>query len=474
LLVRFAELVRGYNLFMPSFLKESAFTIPAEELYRYHTSPGAFSRLCPPWEALRLEGPDTAITPGEERTVRLGPKRVSLPWVARHEDFVEGRQFVDVMVLGPFRSWRHTHRFEPQDDGGCRLIDEIEYELPMQLPLQPLVASRLQRIFTYRHRQIARDLERIAAYPGPASSQPGPRLKVGITGGSGLVGSALTSFLGVAGHEAFPLVRGSRPPRRGALWWPEPDLSALEGMDAVVHLAGENIAQLWTRAVKEELYYSRVEGTRRLCRALARLKNPPKTLICASAVGYYDFDQPGPVGEWGAPGRDLLAEICRDWEAATQEAEEAGIRVCHLRVGLVVSSGGGIFGIQFPVFGLGLGAVLGSGEQMQSFIDRDDLVAAIYHLLNRPDLCGPFNGTAPYPISQRVTAQALAAAVRRPLILRVPERPVRLLLGDQADLFFKGLAVLPERLIESGFTFQAPTLWDSLVHQLALRQTAEN
>lgn len=459
---------------MPSFLKESRFTIPAEDLYRYHTSPGAFSRLSPPWEPVHLEGPDTAIAPGDQRTLRLGPKRLSFPWLARHEEFVEGRQFVDVMVEGPFRYWRHTHRFEPVEEGGSRLVDEIEYELPMKLPLARVVASKLRRMFTYRHRQTARDLERIAAYPGPASSLPGPALKVGITGSRGLVGSALTSFLGVAGHEAFPLVRGVDPPRRGALWWPEPDLQALEGMDAVVHLAGESIAQLWTRSVKDELYYSRVEGTRRLCRALASLERPPKTLVCASAVGYYDFDQPGPVGEWGAPGRDLLAEICRDWEGATRVAEEAGIRVCHLRVGLVVSSGGGIFGIQFPVFGLGLGAVLGTGEQMQSFIDRDDLVAAIYHLINRSDLNGPFNGTAPYPISQRVTAQALAAAVRRPLIFRVPETPVRMMLGAQADLFFKGLAVLPERLIQSGFTFHAPTLWDSLVHQLALRQTAEH
>ena len=458
---------------MPSFVKESRFAISADELYRYHTRPGAFSRLTPPWEPVVLEGSDTAIHPGDERTLRLGKRRLSIPWVARHEDFVEGRQFVDVMVEGPFRAWKHTHRFEPDEqEAGCCLVDQIEYKLPLNLPFGRMIDAKLQRMFTYRHRQTARDLERIVAYPGPASGT-GPSFRVGITGSRGLVGSALTSFLGVAGHQAFPLSRGSKVPKNGALWWPEPDTQAMEGMDAVVHLAGESIAQLWTQNVKDELYYSRVEGTKRLCRALAGLKNPPKVLVCASAVGYYDFNQPGPVGEWGVPGRDLLAEICRDWEAATSIAEEAGIRVCHLRVGLVVSSGGGIFGLQFPVFGLGLGAVLGNGAQMQSFIDRDDLVAAIYHLINREDLSGPFNGTAPYPISQKVTAQALAAAVKRPLIFRVPEAPVRMMLGAQADLLFKGLAVLPERLIESGFTFHAPTLWDSLVHQLALRRTTE-
>lgn len=456
---------------MPSFLKESRFTVDAQELYRYHTSPGAFSRLTPPWEPIAWQEPDHGIGEGDERTLRLGFKKLSLPWVARHEQFIEGRQFVDVMVDGPMRSWRHTHRFEPDDSGeGSRLIDEIDYSLPMNLPLQRVVAKRLRRMFTYRHRQIARDLERIATYPGPASTLAGPSLRVGITGSRGLVGAALTSFLAVAGHQPFPLLRGAQTRPQSGTWWPEPDLSSLEDLDAVVHLAGEPVGQLWTQAVKDELYYSRVEGTQRLCRALARLKNPPKTLICASAVGYYDFDQPGPVGEWGAPGNDLLAVICRDWEAATREAEEAGIRVCHLRVGLVVSSGGGVFGLQFPMFGLGLGAVLGNGSQMQSFIDRDDLVAAIYHLLSREDLHGPFNGTAPYPASQQVTAQALAAAVKRPLFLRVPEGPVRMVLGEQADMLFKGLAVLPERLMQSGFTFHAPTLWDSLVHQLALRQ----
>jgi hypothetical protein len=449
---------------MPSFHKETHFPFSPDVLYRYHVRPGAFSRLCPPWEPVSLQGPDTAIAPGLERTLRLGPGPIAIPWVARHEDFVEGRQFVDVMVKGPLRRWHHTHRFEPDGEAGSVLSDRIDYQLPLDLPLSRLLQARLERMFTYRHRQTARDLERITAYPQTGS------MKVGITGSRGLVGSALTSFLGVAGHQAVPLYRGSTGPEQGVSWWPEPDVEGLEGMDAVVHLAGESVAQLWTRSVREELYYSRVEGTKRLCRALAGLKRPPKTLICASAIGYYDFDQPGPVGEWGASGNDLLAAICRDWEAATRVAEETGIRVCHLRVGLVVSSAGGVFGLQFPLFGLGLGAVLGSGQQMQSFIDRDDLVAAIYHLLQRPDLSGAFNGTAPYPVTQRVTAQALARAFHRPLLLRVPEFPIRLLLRDQADMLLKGLAVLPERLLESGFTFQAPTLWDSLVHQLALPQ----
>lgn len=461
---------------MPTYTKESKFTIPADVLYQYHLRPGAFSRLTPPWESVVLEGKDDGVQPGDVRTLRIGPKPLAIKWVASHDEFIEGRQFVDRQQKGPFRSWVHRHRFEPDSSGGSRLIDEIEYSLPWGLPLGRLVDRKLEPMFTYRHRQTARDLERIAGFPGPASPMEGEgkALRIGITGSGGLVGASLTSFLGVAGHQVVSLQRGFGSGEDGPVWWPEPDLAGLEDLDAVIHLAGESIAQLWTSAVKEELYFSRVEGTKRLCRALSRLKNPPKTLLCASATGYYDVNQRGPVGEWGEPGSDLLAEICRDWEAATGSAQEAGIRVCHVRLGLVVSSGGGIFGAQLPAFGMGLGAVLGDGEQVQSFIDLDDLVAVFYHLLNRADLSGAFNATAPYPNSQKVTAQALATALKRPLFLSVPESPVRMVLGNQADLLFKGLAVLPERLLASGFTFQAPTLWDSLVHQLALRQTEDH
>jgi ligand-binding SRPBCC domain-containing protein len=120
---------------MPSFLKESRYFVPAEDLYRYHTSPGAFSRLTPPWESVALQGPDGAITTGQERTLKIGPKSMPITWVARHEDFVEGRQFVDTQVKGPFRHWRHTHHFRPEEKGGSSLIDEIEYKLPLGLPV---------------------------------------------------------------------------------------------------------------------------------------------------------------------------------------------------------------------------------------------------------------------------------------------------------------------------------------------------
>lgn len=452
---------------MPGFKHETSLPFRPQELYDYHLRPGAFHRLTPPWESVRVLEPDHGIHPGCERTLLIGPGPLAFRWVAAHENFVEGRQFCDRQQSGPFRSWVHTHAFLDAPEGSL-LQDRIEYSLPLGLPLGWLFRGMLRRTFRYRHRQTLRDLTRITSYPGPASPKGGRPLKVAITGSSGLVGSHLSSFLGVAGHQVVPLERGLESSDEGVLWWPEPDLESLEGLDAVVHLAGEPVAQLWTPSVREKLYFSRVEGTQRLCEALAQLKNPPQTVICASAIGYYDQNQPGPIDEGGEPGSDLLARICHDWEAATRAAEDRGIRVCHLRVGLVVSAAGGYLKAQLPAFKMGAGAVLGDGQQVQNVIDIDDLVGAIYHLLQRSDLSGPFNGTGPEPVTQARFATLLASCLGRPLLLRAPGAPLRMLLRDQASMLLDGVTVQPKRLLDSGFTFQATTVQESLSHQLGL------
>lgn len=306
----------------------------------------------------------------------------------------------------------------------------------------------------------------IAAYPGPLSDRSSP-LSIGISGASGFVGSALSNFLKLAGHRVVPLKRGYGPgASEEARWWPEPDLSSLEGLEAVVHLAGESVAQFWTRAARERIYFSRVEGTKRLCRALAELKSPPRTLISASAAGYYEQTLDHPVDESGPAGSGFLSQVCVDWEGATRPAEQAGIRVCQLRLGLVISPGGGLLKPQLPFFKLGLGPIMGDGQQMQSFIDLDDLVGAIYHLLHTRDVRGPVNGTAPNPLSQAEFAQTLARACGARQWLRLPEAPFRMLLKDQAGMLFEGVAALPKRLLESGYVFCAPTFSEALDYHL--------
>ncbi len=439
-----------------------------DQVYQYHILPGAFSRLSPPWEPVRLLGGDDGISEGCRRTLKIGYGPLAITWVALHEDFAPGRGFCDRQLSGPFRTWRHHHLFEEGEAGGTELIDSLNFQLPLGLPLSGLLRSRLNRMFAYRHRQTRRDLQRIREYPGPVSHLPGKPLTIGITGASGLIGSRLASFLGVAGHRVVRLVRGAQGAESSdrVLWWPEPDLERLEGLDAVVHLAGESVAQLWTRGARERIAFSRVEGTRRLATALAALERPPKVFICGSAIGIYDLTVGQPVDERGPVGDDFLARVCRDWEAAALPVQAAGIRLCHLRTGLVLSSAGGVLGLQLPAVRLGGAAILGDGMQPQSFIDIDDLVGAIYHLLNRSDLSGAFNGTTPSPVSQRRFTEELARACGRTPWLRVPGKPLRLVLGEQASMFLDGLRVLPNRLLQSGFRFEAPTVEECLMHQV--------
>ena len=411
---------------------------------------------------------DQGVKEGEVRHLEIGLGPVTVNWAAEHRDFVPGEQFVDEQVSGPFQSWVHRHLFSEQGQDECILTDQIEYRFPLNLPFGFALKPKLEKGFRFRHRQILRDLKVVSRFPSPLIEGSTP-MTVGVTGSSGLVGSALCGLLEVAGHRVVRLQRGHQvSDSRGALWWPEPNLDALEGLDAVVHLAGETVAQPWTRGARERIFFSRAEGTKRLSEALARLKSPPKVLLSTSATGYYQQDGSEPVDEQDPPGDGFLSDVCIAWERGTEAAEEAGIRVCQVRVGLVLSSGGGMLVPQLKAFQLGLGAVLGDGEQVQPIIDLDDLVAAIYHLLNRDDLSGPFNATAPQQPSQKTFARSLAGALSRPLLLTVPEAPVRALIGDQADMLFRGVRALPRALTESGFEFLSLGLEDSLKHQLSL------
>lgn len=453
---------------MPSFEFRSTIPVSSQLLYDYHLNPGALARLTPPWESMRLLGKDQGIWEGLERPMRLGLGPFALPWTALHRDFVTGRQFVDEQLHGPFQSWVHTHRFEDTSEPDVsELKDSIRYRFPLSLPLGFVLKGKLEQAFRYRHRQTARDLEVIGRASSPLTG--GAPWRIGVTGASGFVGSALCSLLQAAGHRVIALHRGIPEANSDRIfWWPEPDLQALEGFDAVVHLAGETVAQPWTAAARERIMFSREEGTRRLSEALARLSRPPRVLISTSASGYYQQQSDYPASESEPAGEGFLSDVCRAWESSTQAASDAGIRVCMVRVGLVLSPAGGLLAPQLTAFKLGMGAVLGDGKQKLPIIDRDDLVAAICHLMQREDLRGPFNAAAPSQPTQEEFAQELATACSRPLILRVPEPPVRALLGEQADMFFKGVEAPPHRLLESGFRFLATDLKECLRHQMSL------
>ncbi|HEX9547770.1 MAG TPA: TIGR01777 family oxidoreductase [Acidimicrobiales bacterium] len=286
-------------------------------------------------------------------------------------------------------------------------------------------------------------------------------MKVAVTGSHGLIGSALVASLEADGHEVVRVVRGP-----GDVL----DVGGLGGVEAVVHLAGEGIAERrWTPAQKEKIRHSRIMGTDLLARRLAELTPRPAVLVSGSAVGYYGDRSDTELDESSAAGTGFLADLCREWEAATAPAADAGIRVARIRTGIVQSPNGGALKRQLPLFKFGLGGRLGPGRQYQSWIAIDDEVSAIRHVLNTDDLSGPVNLTAPNAVTNAEFTATLASVLRRPALLPVPRFGLALVLGrelvDEALLFSQ--RVMPRRLEQSGYQFHYPSLEGALRALLA-------
>jgi hypothetical protein len=250
----------------------------------------------------------------------------------------------------------------------------------------------------------------------------------------------------------------------------EVDAAGLEGLDAVVHLAGENVGSgRWTAARKAAIRDSRVDGTRLLCDTLAGLARPPKTLVCASAIGIYGDRGEEPLTEDSPVGAGFLAEVCREWEAAAANAAEKGIRVVHLRIGMVLSSKGGALPRMLPPFRAGLGGAFGGGRQYVSWVALDDLSLIILHALQCGDLSGPVNAVAPVPVTNREFTEALGKVLSRPTLFPVPAFALRLAVGrEMADaLLLSSARVVPKRLEETGYPFRFRELPAALRHLLA-------
>ena len=294
-------------------------------------------------------------------------------------------------------------------------------------------------------------------------------MRVLVSGASGLIGSTLLKALARDGHQAIPLVRQRLSGYSTTIFWdPAAGRIAAEplnGLDAVVHLAGAPIAARWTSGQKTRILESRVHGTRLLAQTLAALSQPPRVLVCASAVGCYGNRGDARLTEQSAPGQGFLAEVCQAWEAATQPAAASGIRVVLARLGLVLDRSGGALAKMLPPFRLGFGGPLGSGLQYWSWIAMEDVVGAIAHALATERLAGPINVVAPGAVTNREFTRALGRVLRRPTLLPVPPLALRLLLGEMADaLLLSSTRVEPRRLLETGYRFQYADLDAALQH----------
>lgn len=292
-----------------------------------------------------------------------------------------------------------------------------------------------------------------------------------VSGSSGFIGSALVAALRAGDQRVVRLVRPQSKAEGPVVRW-DPDTgtidrAGLEGIEAVIHLAGASIAERWTPEHKARIRESRVRGTRLLSEALAEQARPPRVLICASAIGYYGDRGDEWLTEESPPGAGFLADVCQQWEAAAEPARRRGIRVVNLRIGIVLGRQGGALARVLLPFRLGLGGTIGCGRQYWSWIAVDDLVSAFLHAVVTDSLNGPVNAVSPMPVTNREFTRTLGRVLARPTIFPLPAPVARLLLGEMADaLLLASARVRPVRLLESGFQFRYPDLESALRHLL--------
>jgi len=450
------------------FTASALFPCTARELYDWHRRPGALERLIPPWEHTRVLSRSGGLDPGGQVVLGMHAGPVPYQWQARHIENQPGVLFRDIQERGPFARWTHTHRFTDTADGAL-LEDQIDFALPAQ-PLLPgfsttLVNRTLARVFRYRHATLQDDIrlhQRCSHTP----------LRLLISGGSGVLGSALHPLLTTGGHEVWTLVR-RRPDRsrREIYWNPEGDelnLSGLPPFDGVIHLAGDNIGEgRWTPAKKQRVIDSRTRGTGLIARTLASLPIRPRVLLSASAVGFYGNCLDCCMREEDNPGPDFISDVCTLWEHSARPAQEAGIRTVFMRIGVVLSPKGGALNRLLATSALGFPSRFGSGEQYISWIGINDMVAAMLHALTCESLTGPVNIAAPQPVTNGELMRTLARVLRRPLLPPVPAIVLKTLYGQMAsEVLLGGCRVATDKLQHSGYTFRHENLEQALRHLL--------
>jgi hypothetical protein len=442
---------------------KSTVPVSSKKLYEWHENKGAFSRLQPPWEKIEiLQFPERLENEAVAKfKIHNGP--ISLIWEALHFEVKRYESFSDRQIKGPFKEWEHLHAFEKIDVEEARLSDQIQYKLPGgflgEAVAGRFVENKIRQMFAFRHRIMCDDFNRYGKTDKKINKT------VLITGRSGLIGKSLSVLLTTLGYE----VRGlSRNPKESNdyFWNPasgEMDINALVGVDAVVHLAGENIAGgLWTARRKESILKSRVDGTRLLVEKMSEVENPPSVFICASGINFYgsghaDKDESSPKGN------GFLSDVCEAWEAEANKIEQLNVRLTIIRTGIVLSPQGGALSKMLLPFKLGLGGRVGSGKQRMAWIGLEDLLDVYVHAINNVTFSGVVNAVVPEAIEQRTFAKTLGKVLKRPTIAPLPASAVKSILGKMGEeTLLIDLPVHSAKLKELKFHFRHPVLEDYL------------
>jgi uncharacterized protein len=465
---------------LSTFTRSVRIERPASEVFAWHEKPGAFARLAPPWQKLEVVSQIGGIRDGARVSLRTKIGPVWVRWDVEHRNYVEGVQFRDVQVRGPFAHWEHVHRVEPVEGGrACVLTDEIKYRLPFGVLGRVLGGAfarrELERLFEYRHAVTKADVELVNRH---ISVRP---MRFLIAGASGLVGRALTAFLQTQGHTVMRLVRRATRERDEVFWNPakgEIDPQAMRGVDAVVNLSGEGVADgRWTAERKEAILRSRVDSTRTLVSAMAAVQSErlrPFVFVSASATGVYGNRGDEVLDEGATNGTGFLSDVCTAWEREAVAADALGVRVVELRTGVVLTPAGGALAKLLPVFQAGVGGRLGDGRMWMSWISLDDLTGAIYHAVLDRRCDGPVNAVAPQAVTNAEFTRVLGKVLRRPAVLPVPEAALRAVFGEMAEeTLLSSARVVPGKLAEAGYGFRHENVESALRHLLGRVRSAK-
>ena len=450
------------------FIKNTKIPATNKDAFNYHAREGALERLVPPWSFLTVTSHKGDIRDGTTSTFKVSLGPFGFKWKAAHFGYLQDRQFQDKMIKGPFQTWVHTHSFIPSEIGHCIMEDKIAYSPPFgklgHILLNNTIQNNLNQLFHYRHRKLGNDIN-LWKIAGRNKGQ-----KILITGSHGLIGSSLIPLLSAAGeHKITRLTRPRSNPNNtdshSIVWDPSNDkvnVKELEGFDVVVHLAGENIFGRWTDSKKQKILESRIKSTRLLCNSLIKLANPPSTLICASATGFYGNQGNKVLTEESKPGFGFLSDVCQKWEESTETARDAGIRVVNTRFGVVLTPKGGILQKLLALSRFGIVLRPGDENQHISWVSIEDVIGTIFYSIINSSIRGPVNVVSPNPVTNLEFSKTLAKIVRSKFILPINQKFARIVLGELANaMITSSTLAMPNKLSSAGYRFVNPDLEDA-------------